>query len=100
MDWTNVAVLAIAALTPVVSMVAIWALKLAWSRIPAAWIFIVAPLVGILGNYLLSWLGNQAPANAILGAVLGLLAVVLREFLSTLQAKGINGPVSRTTGML
>lgn len=100
MDWTNVAVTAIAALTPVLTMVAVWALKAAYSKIPAAWIFIVSPIIGIGINFAISWLSSQVPSSAVVAAVLGLLAVVLREFLSTLQAKGVTGQVTPTKGML
>lgn len=99
MDWMNVAVLAVGALTSVVSMVAVWGLKLVWSKIPAAWLFVASPIAGIVLNYLLSYLGNVIPANPLVGALLGLAAVVIREFLSTLQSKGLNGPVSQTKGM-
>jgi hypothetical protein len=100
MDWMNVAVLAIGALTSVLTMAAVWALKLAWSKIPASWLFVVTPVVGIVLNYALSYMGNVIPANPLIGALLGLAAVVIREFMTTLQAKGLFGPVSKTEGML
>jgi hypothetical protein len=99
MDWMNVAVLAIGALTSVLTMVAVWALKLAWSKIPASWLFIVSPLVGMLLNYLLSLIAAAVPANPVIGAFLGLAAVIIREFLTTLQTKGLFGSVSQTKGM-
>lgn len=101
MDWNNVAVMAITALTPVLSFVAVWALKLAWSKIPAAWVFVATPLAGVLFNYLLTYLaGPNVQFTPILGALAGLGAIVIREFLTTVQSKGLSGPVSSTTRML
>lgn len=101
MDWMNVAVMAITALTPVLSFVAVWALKLAYSKIPAAWLFVAAPLAGTVVNYGLKWIsGHTDSYNAVIAALLGLLAVVLREFITTVQTKGFLGPVSTTGKML
>lgn len=97
MNWNNVAVQAITALTPVLVLVLVWALKLAWSKIPATAIFFVAPLIGLAVNFALSWIaGHQAEFSPLVAAVLGSLATVLREFITTVQTKGINGPVSET----
>lgn len=100
MDWMNVGVLFVGAVTSVVTMVVVWALKLAWSRIPASWLFIVTPIVGIGLNYLLSLMSAIIPANPLVGALLGLAAIIIREFLSTMQSKGFTGPVSQTKAML
>ena len=101
MDWTQVGVDAIAALTPVIVGVLVWALKNAYSKIPATWLFVVTPVLGIVINYGTGWIdanvGTYAPLVA---AVLGLLSIVLREFITTLQAKGLFGSVSKTKGML
>ena len=97
MDWNSVAVQAVTALTPVVTLVAVWLLKLAWSKLPAAWIFVVTPIFGTMANFALSWLaGHAGDYSALVGAVLGLFAVVLREFITTLQAKGVSGAVTET----
>lgn len=100
MDWSSVALQVITALTPVVTLVAVWGLKLAWSKIPAAWIFIAAPLAGMVVNYALTWIsGHSGDYSAMIAAALGLLAVVLREFLTTLASKGLIGSVSVTKSM-
>lgn len=100
MDWNSVAVQLITAVTPVVTLVVVWALKNVWAKIPASFMFVVTPLAGILLNYVLSWIaGHSADFSVILGAVLGLLAVVIREFLSTLASKGLFGSVTATPKM-
>lgn len=101
MDWNNVAVMAITALTPVVSFVAVWALKLAWAKIPAAWMFVAAPLAGLVLNYAMSYLaGPNVQFAPLVAALAGLGAIVIREFLTTIQAKGLMGSVSSTPKML
>ena len=101
MDWNNVAVMAITALTPVVSFVAVWLLKMAWAKIPAAWMFVAAPLAGLGLNYAITYLtGHAADFSPLVAALAGLGAIVIREFLSTIQSKGLMGPVSPTTRML
>jgi hypothetical protein len=100
MDWTKVLVDAVAALTPVIVGAAVWALKAAYAKIPASWIFIITPILGILINYGTGWIeAHVVNYPAAVAAVLGLLAVVLREFISTLQVKGLGGSVSQTKGM-
>lgn len=97
MDWNNVAVQAITALTPVLVLVLVWALKLAWSKIPATAIFVVAPILGLMVNFALSWIaGHQSEFSPVMAAALGSLATVLREFLTTVGTKGVNGAVSET----
>jgi hypothetical protein len=101
MDWNNVAVQAIMALTPVLSFVIVWGLKLAWAKVPAAWVFVVAPVAGIGLNFALTYIaGPDVQFTPIIGAFAGLGAIVIREFLTTIQAKGVMGPVSSTPKML
>ena len=101
MDWNAVAVMAITALTPVVSFVAVWLLKLAWAKIPATWMFVAAPLAGLVLNYAMSYLaGPNVQFTPLIAALAGLGAIVVREFLTTIQSKGLMGPVSSTNRML
>jgi uncharacterized membrane protein AbrB (regulator of aidB expression) len=101
MDWNNVAILAINALTPVVSFAGVWLLKLLWNKIPAAWMFVAAPLAGVLFNYAVSYLsGPNVNFTPIVAAIAGLGAIVLREFLTTIQTKGLSGSVSQSKSML
>lgn len=101
MDWNNVAVMAITALTPVLSFVAVWALKLAWAKVPASWLFAAAPIAGMALNFVMTKLaGPDVQFTPIIAALAGLGAIVIREFLSTIQAKGVMGAVSTTPKML
>lgn len=87
----------IVALTPIATMLLVWGLKAAWSKMPASVVFIATPVLGGVVNYGLLWLdGNAAAFSPIVGALLGWLAVSLREFLSTLTTKGLKGAVSVT----
>jgi hypothetical protein len=100
MDWTNLAIIAIGGLTPAVTLFGVWALKLAYSKIPASLMFVAAPLIGILANKGLEWIaGHSGDYTAIAAAGLGLLAIVIREFITTINAKGLGGPVSQTKAM-
>ena len=100
MDWSSVALQVITALTPVVTLVAVWGLKLAWSKIPAAWIFGATAVAGMLINYVLTWIaGHSGDYSALKAAGLGLVAVILHEFLTTIASKGLLGSVSVTKSM-
>jgi hypothetical protein len=96
MDWTLVGVNAITALTSVVVMVGVWALKLAWDKIPASVVLFVTPVLGIAVNFGLSYLASHPPQSVLVAAAAGLFATVLREWWSTLATKGLSGPVSVT----
>lgn len=98
-DLKAVGANAIAALTPVLGVVVLWALKVAWSKVPASIVLFAAPVVGILLNYGLSYLAGHAPGDPLAAAALGMLAVYLREFGSTLATKGFAGGVSITKAM-
>lgn len=99
MDWNDVAVQFVVAVTPVLTMVALWGLKLAWSKIPASIVLFAAPVAGIVLNFALNYLLGHPPASPVVAALLGALAVVIREFISTLSTKGLSGSVSVTKGM-
>jgi len=91
---------AIVALTPVLSVVVLWVLKLAWSKVPASIVLFAAPVVGMLIEFGLSYVGGHPSANPLVAAALGALSVYLREFASTVASKGFTGPVTVTKGML
>lgn len=100
-DLNAAALSAITALTPVATMLLVWGLKFLWQKIPASAIFIVTPVVGAAINYGLLWYdGNVGAFSPVVGAALGWLAIALREFLDTLQTKGLNGSVSLTARKL
>lgn len=99
-DLTKIVVSAIAALTPVLSVAVLWALKLAWSKIPASLILFLAPLLGMAINFGTGWVEGHPVASPIAAAALGALAVYLREFASTVLSKGFLGPVTVTKGMV
>jgi len=83
-----------------VVFVSVWGLKFLWSKIPASLIFVIAPLFGLILNFALSWIsGHQGDFSPVLAALLGWLATVIRELITTLQVKGIGGSVTVTKGM-
>lgn len=87
---------AITALTPIVGLFVLWALKLAWSKVPASIILIAGPMLGIALNYGLAYMTNHPAGDPVLAAFLGAVATWLREFGSTVVSKGMAGPVSTT----
>jgi len=95
-DFRAVGVNAIAALTPVLGVVVLWGLKLAWSKIPASILVFAAPVLGIVVNYVVSYLAGHVPSDPLAAAALGALAVYLREFATTIQTKGLSGPITPT----
>jgi membrane-associated phospholipid phosphatase len=95
-DIKAVGVAAITGLTPVLSVLVLWALKVAWSKIPASIVLFAAPVVGMLINYATSYLTGHVPTDPLAAAALGALAVYLREFGSTLAAKGFAGAITPT----
>lgn len=100
-DMSALAVAAIVALTPVLSVLVLWGLKIVWAKIPASWMFVASPVVGLLINFALNWIaGNAANFSPVVASILGALAVYLREFLSTLATKGLLSPVTKTPNML
>jgi hypothetical protein len=100
MDWNVVGMDAITALTSVAVMVGVWALKLAWGKIPASFLLFATPILGIAINYGLGYLTAHPPANVLVAALAGLFATVIREWWSTLATKGLNGPASVTKASL
>lgn len=95
-DFKAVGANAIAALTPVLGVVVLWGLKVAWSKVPASIVLFAAPVVGMLLNYGLSYLAGHPAGDPLAAAALGMLAVYLREFGSTLASKGLAGPITPT----
>jgi hypothetical protein len=96
MDWNQVGAALIVAVTPVVSMVLVWVLKLAWAKIPASIVLFAAPVAGIVANFAINYIAGQVPSSIIVAAALGLIATTLREWITTLTTKGLNGPVTPT----
>lgn len=96
MDWNQTGADLILAVTPIVSMVIVWALKLAWSRIPASVVLFAAPVAGILANFALNAITGMHPSSIVVAAALGLLATTLREWITTLSGKGLNGQTTPT----
>lgn len=96
MDWSSVGVQTISALTPIVVMVALWAVKLGWAKVPASLVVFAAPVLGMLANFGLNYLAGHQAADPAVAAALGALAVFLRELISTLATKGVTGPISTT----
>lgn len=97
MDWTNVGVQLIVAVTPVATLVILWLLKMAWAKIPASFVLFLTPVVGIVVNFGLSWYsGHEGSFSPLVAAALGMLATVLREWITTLQTKGISGVTTPT----
>jgi hypothetical protein len=99
MDWSSVGVQAITAITPVATLVLLWAVKLAWEKIPASIVLFAAPVVGLLLNFGISYISGHPASDPVLAAALGALAVFLRELATTLGTKGMTGSVSVTKGM-
>jgi len=95
-DLNAVAVDAINALVAPTTLLVLWALKAAWSKIPASIVIFAAPVVGMGINYALSYLAGHPPASPVIGALLGMVATYAREFGTTLASKGLTGPVTLT----
>jgi hypothetical protein len=95
-DLKAVGVAAINALIAPLSVLVLWGLKLAWSKIPASVVLFAAPIVGMAINYATSYLTGHVPTDPLAAAGLGALAVYLREFGSTLAAKGFAGAITPT----
>lgn len=98
-DFMGVGAKAIVALTPVLSVIVLWALKLAWAQVPASVVLLAAPFLSMGIDYFLSWLAGHPSSNPLIAASLGAVAVYLREFASTVLSKGLLGSVSVTKGM-
>jgi hypothetical protein len=85
---------AILALIPVVTLFVVWGGKLLLSKIPAAFVIFSVPVVGMGLNYLLAWLIGHPPADTLLAAVFAALATWVRELVTTVGTKGLNGPTT------
>ncbi len=96
MDWKDVGVQAITAITPVATLVLLWLVKIGWEKIPASVVIFAAPVVGIAINFGLNYITGHPSADPVIAAALGALAVFLRELGSTLASKGLGGPVTPT----
>jgi hypothetical protein len=99
-DYKKLIAEAITVLVPVFTMAVLWATKLAWSKVPAAVVVFAAPVVGILGNFLLAWITGNQTSDPVVAALLGMAGTYLREILSTISAKGLSGGVTITRGGL
>jgi hypothetical protein len=99
-DWVDIGSQVIAAVTPVAVFLAVWGFKFLWSKVPASVIVFSAPILGYLLNYALSYVSGLAPASPLIALLLGALAIALREIITTLGAKGLTDPVSRTKAMV
>lgn len=99
-DYRRLIVDLISAVTPVLTVVVVWAFKLAWSKLPASVVVFAAPVLGIVLNYLAAWIVGQTPSDPIVAALLGAAGVYLRELLTTLGSKGLSGSVTVTRSML
>lgn len=96
MDWKDVGVQAITAITPVATLVFLWLVKLGWSKIPASIVLFAAPVVGMLANFALNYVSGHPSGDPLIAALLGTAAVFLRELVSTLAAKGVSGSITPT----
>jgi len=99
-DTVTTLATAITVLTPVLTGFALWGLKWVWNRVPAAAVLALAPFIGIAVDLGFNWVAGHPPANPVMGALLGALATYLREFVTTLDTKGITGRVTKTEGMI
>lgn len=99
-DLTQLGVDAITALTPIATVLVLWAFKSAWQKVPASIVVFAAPVLGILLNYGISTLAGLTPDSVLIAALLGALGTWLREIVSTIQAKGFGGSVTKTPGMV
>lgn len=91
-DWKDAAAKAILGLSTVVTYLAVSLLKRAWEKVPAASVFIVAPVLGIGIDFAITYLTGHPSADPVLAAVFGLLSIVLHEAKTTVQDKGVSGP--------
>ncbi len=98
-DFKALGTSAILALTPVLGVLILWGVKLAWSKVPASVLLFAAPVLGIVVNYGLAYLASHVPGDPLLAAVFGALAVYLHEIGTTLSSKGVSGGVTITKAM-
>lgn len=90
-DWKDAGAKAILGLSTVVTYLAIEGFKRLWAKVPAASVFIVAPVLGIGIDWAVNYFAGHPPGDVFLAAIFGLLSVVLNNVKTTIAAKGVTG---------
>lgn len=87
MDWNSTAVQVIAAMTPVVTTVLVYLIRLALPRIPRFMLPILAVVLPVAGSWFYSFVAG-GEFTPVIAALLGAAAVWLREIVNTVQEHG------------
>ena len=88
-DWSAFGVNVVQALVPVVTALAIWGGRALLVKTPRVVIPIVAVVLGTLLDLLMTYISGGA-FNPVVGAMLGALAVWLRELVNTYAEHGLS----------
>jgi hypothetical protein len=89
MDWSQLGVNLIQAVIPVLTAVAIWLGREVVTKVPRAFIPIVAVALGTGLDFLLSYITGGA-FSPLVGALLGACATWLRELVNTVAEHGLD----------
>jgi hypothetical protein len=84
MDWNDLTVRSIVALTPIVTTLLVWGARLLVPKIPRTFLPLLAMLLPVVGDWLYS-LSTGGMSNPMLAALLGAAAVWVRELVSTFR---------------
>ena len=88
-DWTAFGASAVTALIPVVTALVIYGGRLIVTKVPRAFIPIVAVTLGTGLDFLYAFISGGA-FNPFVGVLLGAAATWLRELISTIQEHGMD----------
>jgi hypothetical protein len=83
MDWNSWSVQLVMAVTPVVTTLLVWGLRLLIPKIPRVALPVVAMLLPVVASWFYSYAGGQF--TPVVAALLGAAAVWLREVVNTFQ---------------
>ena len=83
MDWNSWSVQLVMAVTPVVTTLLVWGLRLLIPKIPRVALPVVAMLLPVVASWFYSYAGGQF--TPVVAAFLGAAAVWLREVVNTFQ---------------
>ena len=88
-DWSLLGVSLIQAVVPILTVVFVWAGRLVVTKVPRAFIPIVAVALGTGLDFLVAYL-TGGTFNPVVGALLGASATWLRELISTISEHGLD----------
>lgn len=89
MDWNSWGVQLVMAVTPVVTTLLVWGLRLLIPKIPRVALPVVAMLLPVAASWFYSFAGG-GQFTPVVAALLGAAAVWLREIVNTFQQHKLN----------